>query len=62
MLYSQGKIVIEMNSWANFNVSANLAMQHGGGLYMTMSEMKVKGSNLYITKNQANSKGGGTNK
>ena len=54
---SESKLVVEVNSWTN--VSTNLAMHHGGGLYMTMSELYAKGYNLYITKNRANSKGGG---
>ena len=54
---SESKLVVEVNSWTN--VSTNLAMHHGGGLYMTTSELNAKGYNLYITKNRANSQGGG---
>ena len=54
---SESKLVVEVNSWTN--VSTNLAMHHGGGLYMTTSELNAKGYNLYITKNRANSNGGG---
>ena len=54
---SESILVVEVNSWTN--VSTNLAMHHGGGLYITMSELNAKGYHSYITKNQANSKGGG---
>ena len=54
---SESKLVVEVSSWTKFNVSTNLAIHHGGGLYTTVSELK--GYNLYITKNRANSKGGG---
>ena len=55
----ESKLVIEVNSWTEIIVSTNFAMHHGGGLYMTTSELNIKGHNLYITKNRATSKGGG---
>ena len=54
---NESQVVVEENSWTN--VSTNLAMLHGGGLYMTVSELNAKGYSLYIMKNRANSQGGG---
>lgn len=36
---SESTVTVEVNSLTN--VSANLAMHHGGGLYMTMSELNI---------------------
>ena len=40
-------------------VDANSANNNGGGLYLTMSELKVKGDSFYITRNRAERSGGG---
>ena len=56
---SESEMVIEVNNRMNFNMTTNLAMHSGGGLYMTMSELNTKGYNLYVTENRANGKGGG---
>ena len=56
---SESKLVVEINRWTLFNMSGNSAVQHGGGLYMTVSVINAKGHTLYITKNQANNNGGG---
>lgn len=44
----ESKLVLKV---LKFNVSSNLAVQHGGGLYVTMSELKVKGYDLNIAAN-----------
>ena len=54
---SESKLVVETNSWTN--VSSNIALNHGGGLYMTMSKLYAEGHYLNITKNEAKGKGGG---
>ena len=42
------------------NISTNSAIRHdGGGLYLTMSELKIRGESLHITRNRANKNGGG---
>jgi predicted outer membrane repeat protein len=53
------KLVLEVNRGTLFSVSGNLATQHGGGLYITMSVIIAKGHTSYITKNQASNNGGG---
>ena len=41
------------------NLSTNLVLHNGGGLYLIMSELNTKGHNLYFNENQANGNGGG---
>ena len=54
---SESKLIIETDSQTK--IYANSAIRHGGGLYLTMSELKIKGESLYITRNRANNSGGG---
>ena len=54
---SESKLIIETDSQTK--IYANSAICHGGGLYLTMSELKIKGESLYITRNRANNSGGG---
>ena len=42
------------------NLSTNLVLHNGGGLYLIMSELNTKGYNLYFNENQANGNGGGS--
>ena len=54
---SDSKIIVETDSQTK--IYANSAIRHGSGLYLTMSELKIKGESSYITKNRANNNGGG---
>ena len=54
---SDSKIIVETDSQTK--IYANSAIRHGSGLYLTMSELKIKGESSYIAKNRANNNGGG---
>ena len=54
---SESKLIIETDSQAK--IYANSTISYGSGLYLTMSEMKIRGESLYITENRAKNKGGG---
>ena len=54
---AKSKIIVETDNQTT--ISANSAVHHGGGLYLTMSELKIRGESLYITRNRANKNGGG---
>ena len=41
------------------NLSTNLVLHNGGGLYLITSELNSKSYNLYFNENQANGNGGG---
>ena len=53
----ESKLIVEENS--RMNLSTNLVLHNGGGLYLIMSELNTKGYNLYFNENQANGNGGG---
>ena len=53
----ESKLIVEENS--RMNLSTNLVLHNGGGLYLIMSELNTKGHNLYFNENQANGNGGG---
>ena len=48
-----------MEIYCQIKVDANSANNNGGGLYLTMSELKVEGDSFYITRNRAERSGGG---
>ena len=54
---SKSKMLKEMYTLINSN--ANLAEKNGGGLYLMMSELKIRGNNSFIAGNRANKRGGG---
>ena len=57
-IYSSNSEVF-MEMYSSTEISTNSVVNNGGGLYLTMSKLDVRGNNLYITKNQANKTGGG---
>ena len=54
---SESKLVI--NSNGQTKIYANSAAHHGGGLYLTRSELRVSGESSNITRNTASNQGGG---
>ena len=54
---SESKLVINSNGQAK--IYANSAAHHGGGLYLTRSELRVSGESSNITRNTASNQGGG---
>ena len=54
---SESKLVINSNGQAK--IYANSAAHHGGGLYLTRSELRVTGESSNITRNSASNQGGG---
>ena len=58
MIYaSESKLFIEVDSQTK--VDNNSANNNGGGLYLMMSELNIRGYSLYITRNRAERTGGG---
>ena len=53
----KSRLVIETNSLTE--ISANLAMNSGGGMYLVMSKLNIRGNSSYITGNKVNKIGGG---
>ena len=53
----EGKLSIETDS--QIKIYASSALRHGGGIYLTRSELEVKGESSYISRNRANRNGGG---
>ena len=53
---SESKMLVGTHSL--MKVSANLAMANGGGLYLMMSKLRMRGHSSYI-RNKANNTGGG---
>ena len=53
----ESKIIVETESQTN--ISANSAVHHGGGLYLKVSELKIRGESSYIIRNRASKNGGG---
>ena len=45
----ESKLIVKENS--RMNLSTNLVLHNGGGLYLIMSELNTKGCNLYFNEN-----------
>ena len=55
----ESEIIVISQMDSQTNIFANSAVHHGGGLYLTMSELKIRGENSCITRNRASKNGGG---
>ena len=57
MFITESELIIESDSQTK--VDANSAFNHGGGLYLTKSKVKIRGESSNITGNRADNRGGG---
>ena len=54
---SESKVIIERQTQAK--IDANSAENNGGGLYLRMSQLKIRGNGSNISRNKAGNRGGG---
>ena len=55
----KSKLNIDTCSQATVNFSANLAKKNGGGLFLMLTEVMVRGHAVYVNNNEAVERGGG---
>ena len=53
----ESKLIVDIDS--QLEIYACSALHHGGGMYLTKTELKVKGEGSIFSRNRANSYGGG---